>query len=578
MKGKAHIISYIAWLALAFVLLFIQAQCDLLLPDYMSSIVSNGIAQGNTQLILSEGGMMLLIAVAGMVSTVLVGLIASRFGSGVARDLRGGVFEKVTRFSGAELDRFSTSTLITRSTNDITQIQLFLIILIRIVIYAPILGVGGVIKAMEKSQTMPGMSGVIAIAVLIMLGVILMILAIVQPRFIKLQKLVDKLNLVTREGLTGMMIVRAFNNERHEEQRFEEVNAELTAVNLFVNRVMVLLMPVIMLIMNGVSVAVVWVAANAAQDVADVANAMAFMQYCMQIIMAFMMVSMIFVLMPRAMVSLKRVREVLHTDFSVLDKSDAKKAENLAGKIEFDHVSFRYPGAEDDVLKDITFTAEPGTTTAIIGGTGSGKSTLVSLLPRLYDVTSGAVRIDDVDVRDYDRVSLRDQIGYVPQKSVLFSGTVESNLRYANEQASDADMHKAAEVAQAAEFIGNLEEGYDSPIAQSGSNVSGGQRQRLAIARALMKKCPIYVFDDSFSALDFKTDAALRQALKQKVAHASVLMVAQRVGSIMQADKIIVMADGEIVGMGTHQELMKNCEVYREIAVSQLSQEELANG
>lgn len=567
---------FIPHIILCFALLFLQAQCDLALPDYMSNIISNGIAVSDMDVIWHEGWKMIACTLIGMASAITVCFIASKVGSGMAKNMRKGLFVKISGFSGEEMGNFSTSSLITRSTNDITQVQIFTIILIRIVLYAPIIGVGGVFKAMDKSAGLPGSTGVIALAVIILLGTIIVLLSIAQPKVLRMQKLIDKVNRVAREGLSGMMIVRAFNNEKHEEERFDEVNKELTGVNLFVNRTMIVLMPVILFIMYFVSVMIVLVAAQNAQQVADVSNAMAFIQYAMQIIMAFMMVAMVFIMWPRANVAAKRIGEVMDTKSVIVDKENPVDAKNIKGEIVFDNVSFKYPGSDEYSLEHISFTAKPGETTAFIGGTGSGKSTVINLIPRMYDVTEGSVKIDGVDVRDYSQKSLRAEIGFVPQKNILFSGDIESNIKYGKDDANHEEVVRAARIAQAEEFVEEKKEKYEYPIAQGGSNVSGGQKQRLAIARAIIKNSPIYIFDDSFSALDFKTDAKLREALKENVAGSSVLIVAQRVGTIMNADKIIVLADGKIAGMGTHKELMQNCDVYREIAYSQLSEEELA--
>lgn len=566
---------YLLWIMAAFGLLYLQAQCDLALPDYMAKIVSNGIAVSDTAYILKNGLIMLLISLAGVTLTVLVGLIASRVGSALAVDIRSGLFKQVSGFSNAEFDTFSVSSLITRSTNDITQIQLFVIMTIRMVFYAPIMGIGGIIKAVEKSGSMPEFIWILVFAIVTLLLLIGIILAVVQPRFVQIQKLIDKLNLVSREGLVGMMVVRAFGNEKHEEDRFEAVNRELTGKHLFVSRVMSLIMPCMMIIMFGVSIAVVWVASFSASDIADVGNMMAFMQYTMQIIMSFMMVSMVFILMPRAVVSAKRVGEVLGRDASVKDLPSAKEVGKLKGEIEFKDVSFQYQGGEDMALDHISFKADPGKVTAFIGSTGSGKTTVISLIPRLYDVTQGKVLIDGIDIQDMTLRSLRENIGFVPQKSVLFSGTIDSNIRYGQEDLGEEGVHRAAEIAQAKHFIEEKEQGFLDPIAQGGSNVSGGQKQRLSIARAIAKNCSIYIFDDSFSALDFKTDSLLRSALKEHISDATILIVAQRVGTIMNADQIIVLNEGKIVGIGTHKELLNSCPVYLDIARSQLSEEEL---
>lgn len=525
--------------------------------------------------ILSNGGLMLLLALGSAACTVVVGLLAAKTGAGVARDLRERTFTKVENFSNVEFDKFSTASLITRNTNDVTQIQMVLILMIRMVIYAPIMGVGGVIMALNKSVSM---SWIIALAVIVLLGFIGSIFAVVMPKFKKIQGLVDRLNLVMRESLSGLMVIRAFNTQKFELDRFDKANEDLTKTSLFVNRAMVLMMPVMMLIMNGISVLIIWVGANQiAASSMQVGDMMAFIQYAMQIIMAFLMMSMMFIMLPRASVSANRIADVLDTDPAIKDPKNPKKFTDPKGLLEFKDVCFAYPGADENVLTDINFVARPGETTAFIGSTGSGKSTVANLIPRFYDVTSGSVTIDGIDVRDVTRHDLRDQLGYVPQKSVLFSGTVASNLRLGDEDATDGQLEKAAEQAQAMEFISKSKRGFDGGISQGGANVSGGQKQRLSIARALVKDPNIYIFDDSFSALDFKTDATLRAAIREQTQDKTVLIIAQRVGTIMDAQQIIVLDEGRIVGRGTHKELMKDCEAYREIALSQLSEEELTN-
>ncbi len=566
----------------AFVLLVTEALCDLQLPDYMKNIVNTLTdlnAADKTRTILYYGGIMLGYASATTVCAVAVGYIAALLGSKASRDLRRDLFDKVSAFSAADVDKFTVSSLITRSTNDVTQIQNFSIMFVRMVMYAPVMAIGGIVKAVRLTADMSYLLWVIVAAVALVLIAIIVLMAIVQPKFIKLQTLIDKLNGVAREGLNGMLVVRAFNAESREEARFDEVNRELTSVNLFTNRVMSALFPIINIAMNGVSVAVVWIASYFAENVTDVASMMAFMSYAVQIIMSFMVITMVFVLAPRSLVSARRVDEVLNREISVRDGENAVDLVAPRGELEFDNVSFAYDGAEENAISGVSFRCVPGETTAIIGATGSGKSTIVKLIPRLYDATAGSVKLDGKDVRDYTLRSLREAVAFVPQKNLLFSGTVESNIKLAGEQAADGDerMKKAAEVAQATEFIGARDGGYKSEIAQSGGNVSGGQKQRLAIARALYKKSPVLVFDDSFSALDFKTDAKLRAALKENAADKNVVIVAQRVGTIMNADRIIVLDDGKVVGQGKHSELMKSCAVYADIARSQLSEEELKN-
>ncbi len=569
--------KYLPHILLVLVLLFIQAMCDLALPDKMADIMNEVIAGASTWDILQIGLVMLGYSAAVTACSVAVGYLAARIGSGASRDMRAAVFNKVSTFSGAEYDRFTTSSLITRSTNDVMQIQMFSVMLIRIVLYAPMMAIGGIVRAVENSSGMNYLVWVIVAAVVAVVVTILVLLFVAQPKFMNLQKIMDRLNLVAREGLTGMMVIRAFNTQGKEEERFDRVNRELWGTNLFVNRVMSALMPVIMIIMNGVSIAVVWIASYSASDVNMVTDMMAFMQYAVQIIMAFMMVTMVFVMMPRAIVAGRRIGEVLRTESAITDLPDAADAGKLRGEVVYENVTFRYGDSENAAIENISFTARPGTTTAVIGATGSGKSTLVSLLPRMYDATEGRVTIDGRDVRSFTLKSLRDNVAYVPQKNVLLSGTIASNIKFADETGTDERMAAAARIAQADGFIGEKPEKYDDPIAQGGSNVSGGQKQRLAIARAVYKDAPVYVFDDSFSALDFKTDANLRKALGENLGDKTIFIVAQRVGSIMSADNIIVLDDGRMVGCGTHKDLMQTCDVYREIARSQLSEEELAN-
>ncbi len=525
--------------------------------------------------ILSAGAKMLLIALISAVCIVGVGFLGSRTAAGLSRNLRKAVFTKVESFSNTELDKFSTASLITRTTNDITQIQMLMVIMIRIVFYAPILGVGGVFKAISRSASM---SWIIAVAVIALLGLIVLVFIIAMPKFKSIQKLIDRLNLVTRENLSGMMVIRAFNNEKFEEERFDTANKNLKKTNLFVNRVMAVIFPTMMLIMNIIVLLIVWVGANEiANSSMQVGDMMAFMQYAMQIIFAFLMMSFMFIMIPRASVSAQRIAEILNTEPEINDPQNPKNfRQNLKGVVEFKNVSFRYNGAEEDMLKNISFTALPGKTTAFIGSTGSGKSTLINLIPRFYDVTKGQVLVNGVDVREVTQHDLREKIGYVPQKSSLFSGTIESNLKYARENAPDQELKNAADISQSMEFITEKPEEFKSEISQGGSNVSGGQKQRLSIARALIKKPDIYIFDDSFSALDFKTEAALRKALEGKAQSSTILVVAQRISTIMNSEQIIVLDEGKIVGKGTHKELMKNCKIYQEIALSQLSKEELA--
>jgi ATP-binding cassette subfamily B multidrug efflux pump len=528
-----------------------------------------------TDYIVRTGGIMLLISLLGGAATIVVGFLASRTAAGAARDIRRAVFKKVESFSNVEFDQFSTASLITRSTNDVTQIQMVIFMFIRMVFFAPIIGIGGVIRAIDKSANM---WWIIALAVIVLLGLILIVFSISLPKFKIMQSLIDRLNLVTRENLSGMMVIRAFNKQEDELTRFDKANRDLMDTSLFVARVMVTMMPVMMLLMNGLSVGIIWVGSHqVAEANIQVGDMMAFLQYAMQIVFAFLMMSMMFIFLPRAAVSGGRIADVLETETVIKDPEDPQQfSDPFVNQIEFRNVSFRYPGALDDVLHDISFTARPGETTAFIGSTGCGKSTVINLIPRFYDVTEGAIYLDGHDIRDVKQSDLRDKIGYVPQKGMLFSGTIESNLLYADENAGVETLKEAADVAQASEFIFDKPEGFEAEIAQGGSNVSGGQKQRLAIARALVKRPPIYIFDDSFSALDFKTDSALRKELKEKTGDSTVMIVTQRVATVKNADQIIVLDEGRVVGEGKHHDLMESCETYREIALSQLSEEELA--
>ena len=528
-----------------------------------------------TNYILRIGGLMLLLTLATVICTIIVGLLSARVAAGASRDIRRAVFAKVEGFSKAEFEKFSTASLITRSTNDITQIQMVIILIIRMVFYAPIIGVGAVIRAAAKS---PSMTWIIGLAVAILLVVIVTVFTIALPRFKKIQSLIDRLNLVTRESLSGIMVIRAFNTQMFEAERFDKANKDLTQNSLFVNRIMVVLMPIMMLLMNGLSVLIIWVGAHqVANSALQVGDMMAFMQYAMQVVFSFLMLSMMFIILPRASVSAGRVADVLAVEPSIVDPKEPKSFDTKTnGLVEFRDVSFRYPNAEEDVIRGVSFTAKPGETTAIIGSTGSGKSTVINLIPRFFDVTSGSILVDGVDIRDVKQSDLREKIGYVPQKGMLFSGTIESNLLYADENADEATLKKAISIAQAEEFVNAKEEGIQTEISQGGTNVSGGQKQRLAIARALVKQPPIYIFDDCLSALDFKTDSALRRALKKETGKSTMIIVTQRVSTVKTAEQIIVIDEGQIVGKGTHQQLMKDCETYREIATSQLSKEELA--
>lgn len=535
-----------------------------------------GMDMDQTQIhyLLKTGGQMAALALLGMAASIMVAFLASRVGASAGRDLRSGVFHKVVGFSNNEFNHFSTASLITRSTNDIQQIQMLIVMLLRMVLYAPILAIGGVLQVMKTNVSM---SWIIGLAVIIIAFVVLLLFLVVMPKFKVLQNLVDKLNLVTREILTGLPVIRAFSTEKHEEERFDDANRTLTKTNLFVNRAMTFMMPVMMLVMNGVSVLIVWTGAHGISDgQMQVGDMMAFIQYTMQIIMGFLMLCMISIMLPRAAVAADRVEEVLKSETMIHDPKQEKHfPEDGKGVLTFDHVSFRYPGADEDVLEDITFTAKPGETTAIIGSTGSGKSTLVNLIPRFYDVTSGDITLDGVDIREVKQHELREKLGYVPQKGVLFSGDIASNIMFGNSHGSDDEMIEAAEIAQATEFIDTKSEKYKSPISQGGSNVSGGQKQRLSIARAIAKHPQVFIFDDSFSALDYKTDVTLRRALAERTSGSTVLIVAQRISTILHAEQIIVLDEGKVAGKGTHAELLKNCPVYREIAESQLSRKEL---
>ena len=526
------------------------------------------------QYLMTSGLKMLAMALVIMLAAVSVTFLSSRVAAFLGRNLRNGVYRKVISFSGEELNHFSTASLITRSTNDIQQVQLVFAMIFRIVLYAPILGVGGVLKVLQTDVSMTWILGVAVVAILILVG---FLFAVAMPKIKILQYRIYELNLVSREILTGLSVIRAFSREKHEEERFEEVNERLTKTNLFVNRCMTFMMPAMMLIMNGITVLIIYNGSHAVDNgTMQVGNMMAFMQYAMQIIMSFLMITMMSIMLPRASVSAKRINEIMETKVSIESPETAKIPENnKKGEVRFEHVGFAYPGAEEETLSDINFTAQKGETVAFIGSTGSGKSTLVNLIPRFFDVTSGKILVDGVDIREMGLHDLRERIGYVPQKGILFSGTIDSNIRYGKEDATKEEVNRAAEIAQAQEFIGQKEKGMESEIAQGGTNVSGGQKQRLSIARAIAKNPEIYIFDDSFSALDYKTDVVLRRALKKETKDATTLIVAQRISTILHADKILVLDEGKIVGEGTHKELLKTCEVYQQIAMSQLSKEEL---
>ena len=525
--------------------------------------------------IMNVGGWMLLLTLASGICTIIVGYLSAKIAAGMARDIRRDVFQKVESYSNTEFDKFSTASLITRTTNDVTQIQMVVIMMVRMMFYAPLIGIGGIIKVVAKDSPL---SWLIGLAVLLLVSLIILIFSLALPKFKLIQKLVDRINLVSRENLSGMMVIRAFNMQEFEENRFDVANKDLTAVSLFINRVMVVMMPLMMLIMNGLMLGIIWFGAIQVADAnMQVGDMMAFMQYAMQIVMAFLMLSMMFIIIPRASVSADRIDEVLKTEPHIHDPKEPKRfPASFKGSVEFRNVSFRYPGADTDALENISFVAQPGQTTALIGSTGAGKSTIVNLIPRFYEVTDGSILVDGTDIREVTQHDLRDKIGYVPQKSALFSGTIESNMLYADEKATPEMLQSAIEIAQAKEFVESKPEGMVAEISQGGANVSGGQKQRLSIARAIVKKPPIYILDDSFSALDFKTDAALRRAFKEKTTDSTLLIVSQRVSTIKNAEQIIVLDEGRIVGKGTHKELMDDCDTYKEIALSQLSLEELA--
>lgn len=564
-----------AWLMIPLVILvYLQVMANLELPNYMAKIVNEGIIGSNLEAIYNNGGIMLLVTFGGGLAAIGVGFLAARIATGFARDVRRKVFEKVESFSITEFNSLSTASLITRTTNDVQQVQTVALMVLRMMLFAPFMAIGALQNALQNA---PNLSWIIVLAVCLLFMMIAVLFTTVIPKFRVLQKLVDKLNLVTRENLTGLRVIRAFNNEKVEEKKFDKVNIDLTRLSLFVNRLMIILQPFMTLLMNLALIAIVWFGAQLiSESTIEIGNMMAFMQYATQVIMSFLMLSVVFIVVPRAAVSVKRINEVLDTESTIRDPQNPKKLTRKGhGRIEFRDVTFTYPDANTPVLSGINFTAEPGQTTAFIGSTGSGKSTLIGLIPRFYDVTAGQVLIDGVDVRNLRLSDLYSQIGYVPQKGVLFSGTVRSNIAYGNRRANKKDVEQAAKVAQASEFINKLAGSYQSSIAQGGANVSGGQKQRLSIARALAVKPKVYIFDDSFSALDFKTDAKLRQALTKETKGKTVLIIGQRISTIMNADKIIVMNEGKIVDQGSHAELLEHSPIYQEIAHSQLSDEEL---
>lgn len=567
---------YVPVILLIIAALFGQALCELALPGYMSDIINNGIIKGDMSYIYRIGAIMIAVAFAVVLCTSLAGLLSARVAAKSSRDIRGALFKRVTAFSAAELEEFSTASLITRSTNDVQMVQQSTVMILRMACFAPIMGIGAVIKALRTS---PSLSWTIALAVLLILFIMALAFLLVMPKFKVLQSKLDRINLIMKERLSGLLVVRAFTTEPYEEERFDDANVDLKKINTFVNRAMSFMMPALMLVMNLSSILIVWVGAKLI-DTHElmIGDMMAFMQYAMQIIMSFLFITMMFIMIPRAAVSGQRIGAVLSVHPSIEDAPDSKDLIDSKGLVEFRDVSFAYPDAEEKTLSNISFVANPGETTAIIGGTGSGKSSLVSLIPRFYDVTEGKVMIDGTDIRQISQKSLRDEIGYVPQKGVLFSGTIESNLKYGKEDATLDEMKEAAETAQSMDFIEEKPDGFDEAVAQGGTTVSGGQKQRLSIARALVKKPKVYIFDDSFSALDFKTDSALRSALKEKVGDSTFIIVAQRINTIMDADKIVVLDEGHIAGIGTHWQLLSNCKVYQEIASSQLNEEELKKG
>ncbi len=553
-----------------------EAVCELQLPELMSKIVSDGIGRADMGQIWHFGWQMLVVSLIACVCAVAVGFFSSKVAACVSRDLRSDMFKKVMDFANEEYNKFSVSSLITRSTNDITQIQMLTILFLRLIMFAPIMGVGGAIKAVEKSSGISALAIVIAVAIAIVIALIILALAVVQPKFMKMQKQIDAVNQIANDELNGMLVIRAFNTQSHEEQRFDKANKDLTDTSLFTSRMMALLMPVMTVVMNGVMLAIVWIFSYKIENIEQVSDMMAFMQYSLQVIMSFMMISMIFIILPRAVVSIRRVSEVLSMNISIknAEGKDKPTGVRFKGDVKFENVSYGY-GGDAYAVEDISFEAKSGEVTALIGSTGSGKSTIVNLIPRLMDATKGRVTIDGIDVKDINLKDLRDNIGFVPQKNTLFSGTVASNIGYGLET-PDADvLEKSADIAQASEFINSSADGMEREIAQGGSNVSGGQKQRIAIARALSKNSPIFIFDDSFSALDFKTDAKLRMALGEEMADATVIIVAQRVGTIKNADSIVVLDDGKIAGIGKHEDLLRTCPTYLDIAKSQLSEEEL---
>ena len=580
--------KHIPTLLITLVLLFFQAITELALPGYMAQLIDNGIIAGNMPYIYVTGLKMIIIAVILVASSVLVSLFSSRIGAKISKKIRLAVFERVMSFSNSEIETFGAASLITRSTNDIQQVQMTTIMILRMACFAPIMGIGALLMAYRTS---PGLTWTIALALGAVVCIMIFAFSVTMPKFKIVQKMVDKLNLIMNERLTGILVIRAFNTEPHEEARFDQANHDLTKLNLFVNRTMSFMMPLMMLIMNLSSVLIVWAGAKAINlGTLQVGDMLAFMQYSMHVIMSFLFITMIFIMIPRALVSANRIGEVLSTEPTVVDmaapsnETASSTTENtkasaastsLPGLVEFKDVSFRYPDADENVINHITFTAYPGQTTALIGSTGSGKSTVINLIPRFYDVTEGEILLDGINIKYMPQKNLRDKIGYIPQKGILFSGTIAGNLSYGKEDATEKELETASKIAQSLDFIKEKPEGFESPIAQGGTNVSGGQKQRLSIARALVKRPDVYIFDDSFSALDFQTDAALRAALKESTGDSTIIIVAQRINTIKNAEQIVVLDDGEIAGIGTHESLLKTCSVYKEIALSQLKEEEL---
>ncbi len=582
---------YVPYILLIILFLFGQAMCELALPAYMSDIIDEGIVKGNMPYIWRTGAIMIAISVGTLVFAIAGDFLAARAAAKTARDIRHTLFNRVTNFSAGELEEFSTASLITRSTNDVQTVQQTTVMLLRMAIFAPCMGIGSVVRALQTSVSLSWTVGIAlgAIVVIMTLSFLLVL-----PKFKVLQQKLDRLNLIMKERLSGILVIRAFTTEKSEQKRFDVANWDLTKLNLFVNKAMSFMMPLLMFVMNGVGILIIWAGAHLIEaERLMVGDMLAYLQYAMHVIMSFLFVTMIFIMIPRAAVSAQRIGAVIDVEPSIVDptepivfgEADAKdaqsadaKSSSLRGLVEFKNVNFAYPDAEEKTLENISFVAEPGKTTAIIGGTGSGKSSLIKLIPRFYDASEGQVLVDGVDIREMTQNALREKIGYIPQKGVLFSGTIASNLQYGKKDATKEDMMAALETAQATAFIAEKPKGLEEEIAQGGTNVSGGQKQRLSIARALVKKPDIFIFDDSFSALDFKTDKALRDALKEKVGGSTIIIVAQRINTIMDADQILVLDDGKLAGKGTHEELMQSCEVYKEIALSQLSEEELERG